>query len=166
MIFLVRKLGYLEYFALDKVYGWFNDVTDITGISQRRRSFLSLQIDANNTQNMDELWDSVIEALNILKFNQAQLYLENEPVREWKMEEDNYLSKSNTSCSENKEANGLDSLLKIEIPLKDKGDEKISGKLVLVKDLNQGELQPYTIRRTESLRRTLVNNIKRLQKQF
>ena len=166
MIFLVRKLGYLEYFALDKVYGWFNDVTDITGISQRRRSFLSLQIDANNTQNMDELWGSVIEALEMLKFNQAQLYLENEPVREWKMERDNYLSQANTSGSESKDLNGLDSLLKIEIPLKDEGDEKISGKLVLVKDLNQGELQPYTIRRMESLRRTLVNNIKRLQKQF
>ena len=115
---------------------------------------------------MDEMWANIIDALKMLKFNQAQLYLENEPVREWKMEEGNYLSQSNTSGSESKNLNGLDSLLKIEIPLKGERDEKISGKLVLVKDLNQGELQPYTIRRTESLRRTLVNNIKRLQKQF
>ena len=47
-VIFVRKLGYFEYFALDKIYGWFRDLTDEAGFSHERRSFLSLQIDTNS----------------------------------------------------------------------------------------------------------------------
>jgi hypothetical protein len=30
---IIRKLGYLEYFAIDKLYGWFRDVSDEAGLS-------------------------------------------------------------------------------------------------------------------------------------
>jgi UDP-GlcNAc:undecaprenyl-phosphate GlcNAc-1-phosphate transferase len=165
MIFLVRKLGYLEYLAFDKCYGWFQDMTDMAGISRNRRSFLSMQIAVSKSQNMDELWEFVVEALKMLKFNQAQLYVAAEPVREWRMEEDNDFSKSKTADSENKEIDDSDGLLKIEIPLKENGDVNFIGKLILIKDLKLEHLQPYTIRRMESLRRTLIPNIKRLKRQ-
>ena len=161
-IILVRKMGYLEYLAFDKFYGWFEDVTDVAGFSQKRRSFLSMQIAIGRSQDIDELWENVVDALVMLKFNEAQLYLEKEPAREWKMAEDNDLLKTKTSGSENKDVDGFDSLFKIEIPLKENGD--ILGKLILVKDLKLGELQPYTIRRVEHLRRTLIPNIKRFKK--
>jgi UDP-GlcNAc:undecaprenyl-phosphate GlcNAc-1-phosphate transferase len=163
MIFLVRKLGYLEYLALDKIYGWFQDVTDVAGFSQKRRSFLSLQIAASKSQNMDDLWGYIIEALEMLNFNQAQLYLTMEPVREWKMEGNNYLAKSKTADSENKVVDDADSILKFEIPLREYGANIFLGKLVLIKDLKLGYLQPYTIRRVEHLRRTLIPAIKRLK---
>lgn len=160
LIFLVRKLGYMEYLAFDKFYGWFNDVTDVAGFSRKRRSFLSLQIEAGKSQNMDELWENVVDALEVLKFNEAQLYLANEPMREWK----NYPSKSNDTVSEKNEITDGDGLFKIEIPLIEFGDDDFMGKLILVKDLRLSHLQPYTIRRIEHLRRTLIPTLKRLRK--
>jgi len=162
LIFLVRKLGYVEYLAFDKFYGWFQDVTDVAGISQNRRSFLSLQIAVGKSQDMDELWVHLIEALAVLKFNEAQLYLPNKPVREWKMKDDNDLMKSKNTGSENKEVNGIDSLFRVEIPLRENSDYNFMGKLILVKDLRLDHLQPYTIRRVEHLRRTLIPALKRL----
>jgi UDP-GlcNAc:undecaprenyl-phosphate GlcNAc-1-phosphate transferase len=164
LFFLVRKLGYVEYLAFDKFYGWFQDVTDVAGISQNRRSFLSLQIAIGKSQNMDELWEHLIEATKALKFNEAQLHLPNEPVREWKVGDDNYLLKSKNTVSNNKEVNNIDSLFRVEIPLTENGDENFLGKLILVKDLRLDHLQPYTIRRVEHLRRTLIPILKRLEK--
>lgn len=161
LIFLVRKLGYMEYLAFDKFYGWFNDVTDVAGFSRKRRSFLSLQIEAGKSQNMDELWESVVDALEVLKFNEAQLYLTNEPTREWK----NYPSKSKDTVSEKKEITDGDGLFRIEIPLREFGDDNFMGKLILVKDLRLSRLQTYTIRRIEHLRRTLIPILKRLKKE-
>jgi UDP-GlcNAc:undecaprenyl-phosphate GlcNAc-1-phosphate transferase len=166
MLFLVSKLGYVEYLAFDKFYGWFQDITDVAGISQNRRSFLSLQIAAGKSQNMDELWENLLEALDVLKFNEAQLHLPNEPVREWKMADDNHLLESKSTGADNKEVNAADSLFRVEIPLRDNGDEDFLGKLILVKDLSRSHLQPYTIRRVEHLRRTLIPILKRLNKKI
>ena len=154
MIFLVRKLGYMEYLAYDKFYGWFQDMTDVAGISNDRRSFLAVQIAIGKSLSMDELWENVIESLRMLKFKRAQLALVAEPVREWR--DDDGMPE--------KEAQGSNDLFKIEIPLRDNGDKDFLGKLTMAKDLRQEALQPYTIRRIEHLRRTLIPNIKRLRK--
>jgi UDP-GlcNAc:undecaprenyl-phosphate GlcNAc-1-phosphate transferase len=164
LLFLVSKLGYVEYLAFDKFYGWFQDITDVAGISQNRRSFLSLQIAAGKSQDMNELWEHLVDALEALKFHEAQLHLPNEPVREWKMADDNHLLKSKSIGY--KEVNGIDSLFRVEIPLRDNGDENFLGKLILVKDLSRNHLQPYTIRRVEHLRRTLIPILKRLAKKI
>ncbi|MBN2439499.1 MAG: undecaprenyl/decaprenyl-phosphate alpha-N-acetylglucosaminyl 1-phosphate transferase, partial [Deltaproteobacteria bacterium] len=76
-LILVRRTGYLGYLALDKFYGWFRDVTDVAGFSRERRTFLALQIDASRTQTLDELWAHVGEALEMLKFDRAELHLKN-----------------------------------------------------------------------------------------
>ncbi|MGB5219129.1 MAG: hypothetical protein WBN66_12615, partial [Smithella sp.] len=67
------------------------------------------------------------------------------------------------SDSGNANCVSYDGLLKMEIPLKDNGDPDFLGKLVVIKDLRKGQIQPYTIRRLESLRRTLIPNLKRLK---
>lgn len=36
----IRKLGYLEYLAVDKMVGYIQDVTDVMGLSKDRRTFL------------------------------------------------------------------------------------------------------------------------------
>ena len=163
MIFLVRKLGYLEYLAFDKFYGWFQDVTDVTGISQKRRSFLSLQIAVNSSQNIDELWESLGEALEMLKFDSAELHYGKEPVFHWKINKDSELLKLEHPLSSEKGKDYYDSIMRFEIPLSNE-TPKILGKLILIKDLQRGQLQPYTIRRMESLRYTLVSNLTRLKK--
>jgi UDP-GlcNAc:undecaprenyl-phosphate GlcNAc-1-phosphate transferase len=74
---LVRKTGYLGYLALDKFYGWFRDVTDVAGVSRERRTFLALQIEAGKSRTLEELWAHVGEALEMLKFDRAELHLKN-----------------------------------------------------------------------------------------
>jgi UDP-GlcNAc:undecaprenyl-phosphate GlcNAc-1-phosphate transferase len=147
MILLVRKMGYLEYLAFDKFYGWLQDVTDVAGLSQERRSFLSLQIDANESQNLEELWAYIGKALEMLRFDKAELHYCAEPVLCWRSR---------------REFDDSDSFLRIEVPLID-GDPDIFGKFILIKDVKQGHIQPYTIRRVENLRRTLLSNLTRLK---
>jgi len=76
-LIVVRKTGYLEYLALDKFYGWFRDMTDEAGFSQERRTFLSVQIDMNRARTFEELWNYVGNALEMLRFDKAELRLEN-----------------------------------------------------------------------------------------
>jgi UDP-GlcNAc:undecaprenyl-phosphate GlcNAc-1-phosphate transferase len=56
MLLLVSKLGYLEYLAFDKFYGWFKDLTDVAGFSRERRTFLALQMEANKASTFDRLF--------------------------------------------------------------------------------------------------------------
>jgi UDP-GlcNAc:undecaprenyl-phosphate/decaprenyl-phosphate GlcNAc-1-phosphate transferase len=163
LIFIMHRLGYIEYLAVDKFYGWFKDVTDVAGISQTRRSFLSLQIAAGKSQSMDELWEHLIEALEMLKINEAQLYLQNKPVRKWKAPGGNTVLVSPDAASGKEGTVTVDGLLKVELPLRNDGDEHFMGKLILVKDLKLDRLQPFTIRRIEHLRRTLIPALKRLK---
>lgn len=163
MIFLVRKMGYLEYLAFDKFYGWFQDMTDMAGFSQARRSFLSLQIAASKSRNMEELWGHIGEALEMLKFDKAELHYCTEPVRFWKINKNRDLLLPDPVPLSKREINYSDSFMILEIPLID-GDPEIFGKLILLKDVKKGHLQPYTIRRVEHLRRTLLSNLTRLKK--
>ncbi|HQI24611.1 MAG TPA: MraY family glycosyltransferase [Smithella sp.] len=159
MLILVRKLGYFEYLALDKFQGWFQDVTDVAGFSQNRRSFLALQIATSKSKNMDELWHNIVEAMEMLKFHHAKLMVIDEPVREWTMPED---GEHAYFCAPSSEA-GLDGMLRFEIPLREYGSDTFMGKLILIKDLKKGFLKSYTIRRVEHLRRSLIPVLKKLK---
>lgn len=162
MIFLVRKLGYIEYLAFDKFYGWFKDMTDVAGLSQARRSFLSQQIEANKSRNMEELWAHMGEALEMLNFDKAELHYMTQPVRYWEINKNNDQLNSDHFPMSKREVNYSDSFMILEIPLID-GDPDIFGKLILGKDVKNGHLQSYTIRRVEHLRRTLLSNLTRLK---
>ncbi len=72
---IVRKLGYLEYFAVDKLYGWLRDLSDEAGLTRDRRSFLSLQIEMDRAQSMEELWSSICRALEMMRFDRGELHL-------------------------------------------------------------------------------------------
>jgi UDP-GlcNAc:undecaprenyl-phosphate GlcNAc-1-phosphate transferase len=48
-------MGYLEYLAVDKISGWFRDISDEVGLSRDRRTFLNLQMN-RQAADMDELW--------------------------------------------------------------------------------------------------------------
>jgi UDP-GlcNAc:undecaprenyl-phosphate GlcNAc-1-phosphate transferase len=76
-VVVVRKLGYLEYFATDKIFGWLRDVSDEVGITRDRRTFLSLQIELGSARNMDDLWENICRALEIMHFDRGELHLLN-----------------------------------------------------------------------------------------
>jgi len=61
--------------VFDKFYGWFRDVTDEAGFSRARRTFLAVQLEAGSTKNLDELWAHIGNALEMLKFERAELHL-------------------------------------------------------------------------------------------
>ncbi len=74
-LILLGKSSYLEYLVFDKFYGWFRDVTDEAGFSRARRTFLAVQLEAGSTKNLDELWAHIGKALEMLKFERAELHL-------------------------------------------------------------------------------------------
>lgn len=162
LIFLVRKLGYLEYLAFDKFYGWFLDMTDVAGISHERRSFISVQMMMIRSQNMDELWESLISAVKMIKFDCVELHLEPDISLCWEKSEESDSINSGTTLPPKREIDSSDGLMRVEIPLCN-GTSGVTGKLILLKDIKKEPLKPYTIRRIENLRRTLIDNLKRLK---
>jgi len=70
-----RKLGYMEYIAFDKMYGWLQDLSDASGLTRHRRSFLNLQIDMERSRNIDELWENICQALVMLHFDRGELHV-------------------------------------------------------------------------------------------
>ncbi len=164
-IIFVRWLGYFEYFATDKIFGWFKDVTDVMGISHERRSFLNLQIEISKSRDREELWNNLCQALTVLDFDMAEMIVtgtSNEiapsPAR---------FSKSPPSTVNfTWTLNGFDPaidickecLLKLELPLVSHERSNL-GTIWLVKDLNRNGFSHYTIRRVEHLRRTVTGTL-------
>ena len=154
-VIFVRKLGYFEYIGSDKIYGWFKDLTDEAGISRERRSFLSLQIDTGRSENLEELWQNITSAFNMLEFDMAELHLnsknpsKSELPKHWSWTRDGF-DASNDIRKER--------LLKLELPLLNNEDKNF-GTLWLVKDLRRNAISHYTLRRVEHLRRTLVGTL-------
>jgi UDP-GlcNAc:undecaprenyl-phosphate GlcNAc-1-phosphate transferase len=180
--FFVRKLGYLEYFAGDKLYGWLRDLSDVAGFSHERRSFLGLQMDAGISKNHDDLWHVVGRALEMLEFDYARLNLNSREsgMDMRKKEEDGSSASvekakegpgwewSRSSSGKPKNAGMLfdqkskDLLLRIELPLLLQ-DKVYYGKLLLVKNIERNNLSHYSLRRVEHLRRTICSTLKKLE---
>jgi len=170
VIFGIRKLGYLEYLAMDKIYGWLKDVTDEAGITRDRRSFLNLQMEIEQSKNTDELWDNICKALERLKFDMSEMHLDGNFKRED--------SETGKVCIEDFAhytefvwtRNGFDRnkdvcndcLMKLELPLLNNGSKTL-GTFWLIKDLRQDLISHYRLRRVEHLRRTVMETLKRIQ---
>jgi UDP-GlcNAc:undecaprenyl-phosphate GlcNAc-1-phosphate transferase len=163
MIFAVRKLGYIEYLALDKFWGWVQDVTDVAGFTQHRRSFLAVQVALGKSQNLDALWENLIEAAKMIKFDRMILLLPGEPLREWTLEPTVSAGKVDEKAFPKGADDDGEKLFRVEIPLRENPDEMFLGKLILVKDLKKGKLENFTIRRVEHLRRSLVVVLSRIK---
>ncbi len=156
-IFLgIRKLGYLEYLALDKVVGWLRDITDELGIPRDRRTFLGWQMAIEGAETLDELWERVNEAAGFLGVDYLEMRLEDNPgqaqpaVQTWE------------SQVRREGAARLDSprTLFLTLPLREKG--RHFGALVVAKDLELGDLNPFMFRRIEQLRRALLASLNKL----
>ncbi len=168
-IIFVRKLGYFEYFGSDKIYGWFKDLTDDTGITYERRSFLNLQMEISQSEDMQSLWLNMINALERLKFDKAELHIK----AGFSNHRDERLSGENQFIwRRNGFYSGKDifnkSNMKLELPLQTDAQRqqevKSYGVLLLIKDLQLDPITHYTLRRVEHLRRTILSTLQRLDR--
>ncbi len=187
-VIFVRKLGYLEYLASDKLYGWFKDLTDEAGLSRERRSFLSLQIDIDSSANFEELWQNITCALEYLEFDFASFYLNIEGKGEKFKRQSGGNGKDRSerrkipfydaSVSMRKEPpkrrwsrKTFDQdevvysrcFLRLELPLLG-ADEKNYGVLLLLKNLRGNSLSYFTLKRVEHLRRSIIRTLEKLEK--
>jgi UDP-GlcNAc:undecaprenyl-phosphate GlcNAc-1-phosphate transferase len=153
LVFGVGKLGYLRHLAVDRMMGYFNDVTDEMGLKKERRTFLNRQIAVSEARDIDEMWDSVIEALETLKIDHAEIQLssvclgvETNGHHTWSAYE---IQESLNECEQN--------ILSIALPLVT--DQKSYGMLYLKKNLKRDSLSHYTLKRIEHLRRSIVRKL-------
>ncbi len=159
LIFLaVKKLGYLEYVAADKIWGWLRDITDEAGLSNERRSFLNIQMQILRSVTVEDLWDNVIVAIEKLDFDIAEFHLTDGKVlldesgittMRWQRNQNDDKFNFNEQCQ-----------FKLEMPLMD-GQATTYGILWLVKDLKRSDMSHYTLRRVEHLRRTVIGVLNR-----
>ena len=191
VLFIVfRKLGYLEYLAIDKFYGWFRDLSYEAGFTHGRRSFLSIQIEIERTKNIEELWENTCQAMKIMRFDRGEMYFyyadeaQAESVYFGKPAEEkakrcepvgknvngNDVGKSSEDiCPKSFYVWMHDEKLKWE-DVSDKGIFRIEiplesktscvGRLVMMKDLTLDSMEPYTLRRVEYLRRSITEALK------
>ena len=157
-VIFVRKLGYFEYIASDKIYGWFKDLTDEAGISRERRSFLSLQIDTGRSENLEELWKNMTMALKMLEFDLAELHLNLQNPSDTQMQKQLVWTRDGFDQSNDL---SKECLFKLELPLLN-NENRNFGTLWLVKDLQRNAITHYTLRRVEHLRRTAIGTLDRL----
>jgi len=165
----LRKLGYFEYFAMDKIFGWLKDVTDEVGITHERRSFLNLQLELSRSADVNEAWLNVCKALDRLKFDMAEMNIKDiglmaqgsgqKEGQTEKREQEKWVWAREGFDSVN-DVTG-ESLLKLELPLLAE-ENKTYGTLWLIKDLKRDSISHYTLRRVEHLRRTLIGTLQKL----
>ncbi len=155
-ILFIRKLGYFEYIASDKVYGWFRDVADMTGLRRDRRSFLSLQIDISKSASLNDLWENFCQAAKMLELASVELRLDKKisslvEKERFKWQADSYNIQLVTDTDK-------EHLLRLAFPLIN--NKKINyGVLYLAKNLQQTPINPYTFRRVEQLRNSLMESL-------
>jgi len=173
-IVFIRKIGYFDYFATDKIYGWFRDVTDEAGFTRDRRTFLSLQLEITNSKELNTLWGKICNALDRMEFDMAQWHIHG-AIKEMHSEAD--LTKvcipvldTNNSCEmkqpfewvwvrhsfDSEKDITRPSIFKIELPLLTDQFQSL-GTLWLIKDLQRNSISHYTLRRVEHLRRSVTS---------
>ena len=72
----IRKLGYFDPFHLNKISGWVRDLTDETGLSHERRSFLNVQMEMGSSKDLEGLWKNTIQGVSMLDMDVAEMALE------------------------------------------------------------------------------------------
>lgn len=184
-VVFVRKLGYFEYIASDKLIGWFKDLGDEAGFSKERRSFLSLQIDIGQSETLAEMWQHAQKAFAMVGLDKALFYLASETMdapspsqvlQYVDGKERRHTDRTRASiCMRQappeyswtaESRSGTDiiasrCLFRLELPLLGEADTYL-GTLVAIKDKASGGLKPYVLRRMETLRRTMASTIENL----
>ena len=153
-ILLTRKLGYFEYLASDKFYGWFKDITDQAGLRHERRSFLNYQIEISQSPDIKTLWNGILQASEFLNLDFIELKLCDHKCNKLNQKIPMYeFSNGNTDPS----LMEWNSAMHIMLPLATKKFD--FGSLSVSKDVVTHPITPFTLRRIEQLRRTVLETL-------
>lgn len=178
-IVFVKKLGYFEYLAIEKIFCWLHDIRDVTGLSRSRRAFLGLEINIRESQTLDEMWTNVCLALNLKGFHKGWLHIYDRDDVEKAVRlcgintvTDDFEKTKATYWFEGYDVKNdrpqedvpNEWKLEIKIPLLAQKGAPM-GMLYLVRDLKGNPLSSHTIRRIESLRRSLCVAVEKLLKE-
>ncbi len=150
----IRKLGYLEYLAVDKMVGYVQDVTDVMGLSKDRRTFLDRQMAIGEAADIEQLWDRIVDALELLRIDRAEIRFDGVCCA---------AGENNSYCFHGRPTTDVlgpypeNRFLSINLPLVD--EYKSYGTLYLVKDVIIDPISHYTLRRVEHLRRSIVRKL-------
>jgi UDP-GlcNAc:undecaprenyl-phosphate/decaprenyl-phosphate GlcNAc-1-phosphate transferase len=152
VVIFVRKLGYFEYLASDKFYGWFRDISDQAGFRHDRRSFLNYQIEISQSKSIDELWERLQKTAHFLEIEFIELKLldtarkslnNNIPMHEF--------TNGNTDPALMEWNSAMHIMLPLATP------DKAFGSMAVSNDIVHSPLTPFTLRRIEQLRRTVLD---------
>ena len=156
---LIRKLGYFEYLASDKFYGWFKDMTDQAGFRHDRRSFLNYQIEISKSSDLETLWERIMAVAGFLELDFIELKLCDSKCNQLEQRIPMYEFSNGNSDPALMDWN---SAMHIMLPLATKECE--FGSLAISRDVVHSPLTPFTLRRIEQLRRTVLETLIKLNK--
>ena len=184
-IVFIRKLGYFEYLAFDKLFGWLHDIRDVSGFTHDRRAFLGVEINIRESQTLDEMWQHVCKALEMKGFLKGYLVLNNSntvladsssfphggihlhPVGHSESDENVIGERIWTYSPQDQNKRYIipqEWKFEMTTPLLNKHKTSF-GILYLTRDLRKHPFTAHTMRRIESLRRSLVVALEKLERQ-
>lgn len=181
IIFVGRYFGIAGYFDTMRLRNWFKDISDESGLSQKRRNFLNYQVAISQSHDIDQFWEEVCDALQHLEFDHAHLIFNRDFFKIVKSDrsirlpgeqiktDDLAMGGNKSLLTWNREKqNGnsvmrLEGMLKVEQPLYSSGDKFHNfGVLYLEKEISRNEPDPYSLKRIELLRRVMSSTLENM----
>ncbi len=171
VILLGRYVGLKPFLSSARLNHWLHDVSDATGLTRERRSFLNNQVAIAEAGTLDKLWQTIVAALETLEIDMAEFVVyktgavrhldcpapEGGPLREvaatYTWTRHDHLDET-WLCREG--------LFKLELPLVN-GDKLLYGTLILIKDIQRQNAGYYMLNRIEHLRRAINTTLATLQ---
>jgi len=180
VLLLGRVFGLQPFLTPRKIGGWLREISDVSGLTHDRRSFLNHQLAIVNARSIEELWDSLRNALQMLGIDFAELVLYAEPVianREIHLQtvvtrEGTEQFPQTAQIAYSWQKNGREredwltgnGLLKMEHPLLSRNHDSVCyyGLLILVKDMHEHSSGHYMLTRIEHLHRSLNTALQKI----
>ena len=176
-ILLGRRVGLKLLVEPSRIAGWLREVSDVTGMTHERRSFLNCQIAISSSNTIEELWGAICKALESLQIDMAELVIFRNGY-EFRMGENPQNQALISQCHvdtthawhrhEYIDESWLcgAGLFKLELPLmKDGQSSHLYGTLILLKDIQKQSASHYMLTRIEHLRRTINATIEKINHQ-
>lgn len=180
VVLVGRLFGLQPFLTPRKIGGWLREISDVSGFTHGRRSFLNHQLAIANARTTEELWSSLCDTLQMLGIDFAELVLYTDPViadREIHLQTvatregaEEFSQTAQIAYTWQKDGWEREEwftgkgLLKMEFPLLSRSDRSVCyyGLLVLVKDMHEHSSGHYMLTRIEHLRRTLNTALQKI----
>lgn len=166
-IFLIRRLGYIDYLTSEKTLGWLRDVTSTFGFERRSRTFLGIQVAISQSSTLDELWDNVVVAAEHLRLERIRLEIQSADSAEPFILE-RFLGDEDRVRPEDQSVPLLDALAhripcsrltRLEMPF---GRIAPLGVLLIEQDFARTRMDVHVFRRSERLCRAVEETVERI----